>query len=113
VTGEQYRITGKAYLSPPSDHELAQSFLEKHAKRLSPGQDTDFNWENERARIFAKLIPPIRAAFARPTPGSAMSSDKEMGQFAPLITMDDGEATINQAYKNFALLYVKHVFWPY
>ena len=121
VTGDQFRITGKAYLCPRPDHALNAIFHDEHAKRLSPPgllYATPLDWEAERWRIFGKLIPPIRAGFSRPPPGTPLLAEKRKGDqadegeekeydtsaWAPVITMEDKQELIHKAYNNFALL---------
>ena len=117
MTGDQFRVTGKAFLSPRLGHPLQAVFQEQHAKRLSPpGVKAGIDWEAERWRIFGKLIPPIRAGFARPAPGTPLKAIERIGEqaddkedydpstWAPLVTLDSDKALIDKAYYDFALL---------
>jgi len=113
-TGDQYRITGRAYILPRPDHELYSVFAE-HARRLSPPKTKaggDFDWEAERYRIFEKLSPPIRASFLRPIPGTPLSSqdrkdggeDYDPNDWPKELTMDGDKKLIDKALSNFALM---------
>jgi hypothetical protein len=113
-SGDQFRITGTAFLVGRPDHEVTKSFNEQHAKRLAPvGIQGDFNWEDERKRIYDKISPPIRASFARPIPGTALKAS-ERGepngedynpQDWPLELKTDGDkALLEKSFSNFALM---------
>lgn len=114
-SGDQFRITGRAYILGPPNHSTTSSFLSEHGKRLSPpGIQGEFNWEDERRRIYEKISPPIRASFARPIPGTPLkeSERKESGsgegdynpeEWPAELEMDGDKALIEKSYANFAL----------
>ncbi|KAK9900658.1 hypothetical protein P389DRAFT_166115 [Cystobasidium minutum MCA 4210] len=116
-SGDQFRITGRAYILGPPDHPSTTSFLSEHGKRLAPpglAKDGEFNWEDERRRIYEKISPPIRASFARPIPGTPLKDSersgngKGEGDYQPdswpqELKMDDDKKLLDLSYSNFAL----------
>lgn len=118
-SGDQFRITGRAYVLGGPDHPTYKAFLSEHGKRLAPPslqKDGEFNWEDERRRIFEKISPPIRASFIRPIPGtpikkSERENDNGDGDYDPSawpeeLKMDGDEKLIKESYANFALTWV-------
>lgn len=131
-TGDQYRIKGRAFILPRPDHPLYEKFT-PHAKRLSPRKNQergDFDWEQERRRIFEKLSPTIRASFCRPVPGTPLSArdrkgnghggddgDKETRDYDPNewpaeLKMDGDKNLIDKSLHNFALMCVSGPWEP-
>lgn len=112
-SGDQFRITGHAYVYGRPDHPLSQLFLQHHAKRLAPpGNRDNFNWEDERKRIFDKISPPIRASFARPIPGTPLKAserndgtdeDYNPNDWPEAVKPDDDKDLVAKCYNNFAL----------
>ena len=114
-TGDQYRITGNAFIIGKPGDETAQSFAE-HAKRLAPsGIKGEFNWEDERRRIFEKCSPPIKASFVRPIPGTPLKADERGDKSGkdynphdwPLELKDGDEELLEKSLSNFALMWVR------
>lgn len=120
-SGDQFRITGRAYVVGPPDHSYTKTFLSEHGKRLAPpGLNEEFNWEDERRRIYEKISPPIRASFARPIPGTPLKQSErkngsagkeEEGDYEPKdwpeeLKMDGDEKLLKLSYSNFALTWV-------
>lgn len=130
-SGDQFRIKGRAYVLGRPDHEITKTFLSENAKRLSPpsflkDKGEEFNWEDERRRIFEKISPPIRASFVRPIPGTPLKqsdrndkhqggSGKGEGDYDPKswpeeLKMDGDKDLIEKSYANFALTYAQSMF---
>jgi len=113
-SGDQFRITGDAYLVPKPDHPEAKQFHDEgHAARLAPPALKDqFKWEDERLRIFDKISPAIRASFVRPIPGTPMKAsdrgeeggkDYKYDDFPLELKMDGDKKLVDEALSNFAL----------
>lgn len=117
-SGDQFRITGRAYVLGRPDHPTTKAFLEENGARLAPpsfesGQEKSFNWEDERKRIFEKISPPIRASFARPIPGTPLKAsdrkgdndgkDYEPKEWPKELKMDDDKELVEKSFSNFAL----------
>jgi pyridoxamine 5'-phosphate oxidase len=122
-SGDQFRITGHAYVFGRPDHPTSVSFLKEHASRLAPPAfakdkkgDEEFNWEDERRRIFEKISPPIRASFVRPIPGTPLKAgergddskdggkeDYEPKDWPAELEMDGDKKLLEESYSNFAL----------
>ncbi|CAH7683389.1 hypothetical protein PPACK8108_LOCUS16871 [Phakopsora pachyrhizi] len=105
--GEQFRICAQTYIIPPKSRESTFPKLSKHdSKRLGPLDDTDhaeeknqFDWEDERLRIFEKLSPELKASFLRPSPGSVLRDDPKDWP-----SRLDDQLLYDRALDNFALL---------
>lgn len=114
-SGDQFRITGRAYILGRPDHPATSTFLSEHGKRLAPPGlqgDGEFNWEDERKRIYEKISPPIRASFARPIPGTPLKESERKegggGDYNPNdwpaeLKMDGDKKLLEESYHNFAL----------
>ncbi|SCZ98270.1 BZ3500_MvSof-1268-A1-R1_Chr3-2g06262 [Microbotryum saponariae] len=106
-TMTQFRIRSQAYLiKPPSQgtHTPAEIL-----DRLSPGDD--FDWEQERIRIFHKMSPELRASFVRPVPGSKLGDKGETEEWPKELPASEEEAKgekekaqIKEALDHFALI---------
>lgn len=116
-SGDQFRITGDAYLVPRPDHPEAKRFQDEgHAARLAPPALKDqFKWEDERKRIFDKISPAIRASFVRPIPGTPMKAsdrgeqggkDYKYDDFPLELKMDGDKQLVEESFSNFALMWV-------
>lgn len=116
-TGDQYRITGRAFILPRPDHPLHKQFQE-HAKRLAPPMTKtkeEFDWESERRRIFEKLSPAIRASFCRPIPGTPLAAkdrqdggkDYDPNDWPVELKMDGDKELIEQSLSNFSLIVIE------
>lgn len=118
-SGDQFRIKGRAYVLGRPDHPTTPAFLAEHGRRLAPPalqKEGEFNWEDERRRIYEKISPTIRASFARPIPGTPLkqsqraggSGGKDDGDYDPQswpeeLKMDGDKAHLDKSYANFAL----------
>ena len=78
----QFRIAGTLHLIPRKDHPAFSTF---DGKRLAPpinseasSPSTEFDWANERKRIFEKLSPELLASFTRPMPGGAHPQEAQL-----------------------------------
>ncbi|MBW0544837.1 hypothetical protein O181_084552 [Austropuccinia psidii MF-1] len=96
-TGEQYRIQTRAYIIPPPSWK---SCFPTFPINQGLGPSTDFNWEEERLRIFEKLSPDLQASFLRPTPGKRI----EKGSTKDWPQRLENHQMKTDALKNFALL---------
>lgn len=119
-SGDQFRITGDAYLVPGPAHPEHGAFASNgHARRLAPPalkDDGKFDWEQERYRIFEKISPAIRASFVRPIPGTPMKAadrgekggkDYKYDDFPLELKMDGDKALLDESLKNFALMVIE------
>lgn len=114
-SGDQFRIKGRAYVLGRPDHPTTKTFLSEHGQRLAPPglqKDDEFNWEDERKRIFEKISPPIRASFLRPIPGTPLKESERKdgggGDYDPStwpeeLKMDGDEKSLKESFANFAL----------
>ena len=111
-SGDQYRITGRAFIYGHPSNPISKSFIDNHAKRLSPPKLVGkFNWEDERKRIFEKCSPGIKASFYRPAPGTPLKGngkngkDIDMNEFPTELKDEDmnKEGVRERCMENFAL----------
>lgn len=74
-TQEQFRIRARSYICAQAGHAINQHFP---GARLAPplADGKEFNWEDERVRIFRKMSPALRASYCRPTPGTPLHDDQ-------------------------------------
>jgi len=115
---EQYRLSGVIHILPRPDHPLTPMFP---AERLAPKTAEDgspFDWEQERVRTFnEKMGGPLRAGFARPTPGSLLEryadADKWPTTLPKTYEVEKGDektrSLVEEAVKNFALLVMEPI----
>jgi len=106
----QFRIKGRAFLlSPPSNSQANTDFP---SKRLGPplsesGSKSKFDWEAERIRIFAKMSPPLKASFLRPTPGTPLKDTDVDYRQLPQELKDGQKEEEKKALENFALIAIE------
>jgi pyridoxamine 5'-phosphate oxidase len=88
--------------SPPSHGEDNQNWP---GDRFVNG--ADFNWEQERRRIFDKLSPQLKATFLRPTPGSSWKDGPKKPEDYPEKLEDDDTENKETSLTRFALLAIE------
>ena len=131
---EQYRIRGKAWILPSQeatksdqgnlgirdgqDEEketvgtTAKVLLDTFPGTRLRGDEVNYDWEQKRKEVFNSMSGHMRAAWARPIPGSDLPSDNNNWP-ETLPGLDDDETQANKqtevayAFKNFALVVIE------
>lgn len=78
----QFRISGTVHVLPTPGHPLRSLFpFDRLSPPPAPGSnETKFDWDAERTRIFNKLNAGLLASFCRPTPGTPHPNAQQLGQ---------------------------------
>ncbi|KAI5479021.1 hypothetical protein MNV49_004303 [Pseudohyphozyma bogoriensis] len=116
VTQHQFRVRSKAWILPSPEHSLANAFP---STTLAPASLPEFDWEQERLRIFRKMSPELRASFCRPIPGTPLKGtgpgggDVDPNDFPKELPSDleakteEEKKLVKEALENFALIVLK------
>ncbi|KAH7911596.1 pyridoxamine 5'-phosphate oxidase-domain-containing protein [Hygrophoropsis aurantiaca] len=113
-TQEQFRIAGRGLLFPSSDDTKEKCQADLSALMGAGHHDPHFDWEAKRISVFNSLGSHMRAAWARPPPGTLLSNPTEDPKAWPQRVKKVGEAETDQekrdvefALENFALLMIE------
>ncbi|CAG8581560.1 14250_t:CDS:2, partial [Ambispora leptoticha] len=111
VTGEQFRLSGDAYVLPHPSHSLLAVFPSKTlATNYFTPPTPEFNWEAERIRFWHKMPAELRAFYTRPTPGTPIKEQEEDNYLEKLSAVGETESEkelVKKALENFALIVMK------
>ncbi|KAF8713844.1 Pyridoxamine 5'-phosphate oxidase, partial [Rhizoctonia solani] len=112
----QFRILARVQILPAPSHPLYSEFPFKELSQNSGGDSgpdapaTAKEWEALRVKTFNNLVPPIRASFARPTPGSPLADHTDAERWPQKLPEKGKEETeeekkqVKEALENFSLL---------
>ena len=136
---EQYRIRGKAWILPSQEatqsdqgnlgirdrQDKEKATIGTTAKVLFDtfpgmrlrGDEVNYDWERKRKEVFNSMSGRMRAAWARPIPGSSLpSGNNNWPETLPGLDDDDEtqadkqaseKAEVAYAFKNFALVVIE------
>jgi hypothetical protein len=111
---EQIRFNGKAWLLQAQEHDNSTFPGDRLKQQVSipQGDASDWTWESERLRQFAKHSPGLRASFQNPEPGSPITPEKkakiekcmELPGSLDECKSDEEKQAVEEALKRFCLV---------
>ncbi|CAE6367539.1 hypothetical protein RSOLAG1IB_06911 [Rhizoctonia solani AG-1 IB] len=112
----QFRILARVHVLPAPSHPLHSDFSFSELSQNSGGDsgpdapETAEDWEALRIKTFNNLVPPLRASFARPKPGSLLENPADADKWPQTLPEYGKEETeeekkqVKEALANFTLL---------